>query len=1290
MQTQLYPKGPSNVPSDLANPSKSFKKHIWIASGALILFMGLYLALCSWSLLKAWHLFTTAATGGRGGGASVIAALFLAFLGIFMLKALFFRNRAKNEGIVQITKEEEPQLFEFVNRVADEAKAPRPKKIFLSNRVNACVFYDLSVLNLIFPTRKNLEIGLGLVNTLDLGEFKSIIAHEFGHFAQKSMIIGRWVYVANRIAYQIVAKRDVFDNIINGISRLDLRIAWIGWILSILVWAIRSVSDTLFMIVLLTQRALSREMEFHADMVAVSLTGSDAIVNSLYKLQAADEAYENALEFVNLQLKDKKAVSDIYAIQSNYIRHMAGVLNNPEYCVSPKIPEGQESSYKVFRDQIAHPPKMWSTHPSNIDREKNAKTTYIKSEPDTRSPWLLFKDAEKTKSKLTLDLYTNQKEKPGILSTQESIALHNKDFQRSFLIPRYRGIYQNRNILIDYNDAADIYEPSFDQSQLTDKFTELYPESLQKQLTALRNLEEGVALLNGLNNKTLNAKEGKIIFRGREISRKELPVVIGATKRELNEEREKLNEHDKLCRNVHYQAAKKIGNGWDTYLASLTKLVHFCEHSERNMEALAQKFYETLAVVSQMRNLSQSDLMPLISAANDLYYSMDHVYTKAIEIKLNESVLSKMGGKRLEEYIEPFKLGKPDLNNINSWINVVDGWMGLAMRALNILHIAVLDELIASEEYVRSAYFSGGLMVQPAPAPIEIYYTYARYREDNNKNIIAKANAWSRFYYADGPMYTVVRLAVAASIIGFGIFLTTGIGNTKIVVYNGLPVDVYVNLGNKNLLVPYHASYEVELDNSSSIDIKTRTPEGKAIEAFTADMPDESQTYIYNIANAAVIYRWIAYYGMSYATNANFTAYGAKRWFQGEADHYFEDPPESISTSGGGEVRTVISAYYGYPGSVAAAIESKEEKELFLATHARYESSSSPYILAWLGLASDIKDFQAILKERLDQTPDDVMLLRMQQDFCDKKEKGKLCEKTKQHYKEHPDDPDLYYLTCRCLEGEKQKDSAFAAGYEKWKDNPWLAYAAGSTYCQMEKWDKALDCYKLVYEKAPGMKEAILEDMKRIYHMKKQDSLMVFSPDFALPYMQFIELVERSTDNTFQTTADDYTYAFKLLAQGKLKEALEYSRPDTGQYNSILRLAAVSDSASDEVIEEALKLDPMSAFGKATYIPALALAIRKSTPAEAIYKESLLEMIGESGRDSVFKFAGFVQDHKINEAEHMLKRMPPELKGKLALLGVLIGEKNVPANWKELATGLLFLNEMPYLITDTRKGKKKV
>src|SRR5207244_1928026 len=126
----------------------------------------------------------------------------------------------------------------FLHRLADELGAPRPYRVYLSPGVNACVFYDLSLLNLIIPSRKNLDIGLGLVNVLNIGELKAVLAYEFGHFAQRTMAVGRWVYISHQIATHIVAKRDAFDRFLAYLSRLDIRIAWIGWLFRLIVWAI--------------------------------------------------------------------------------------------------------------------------------------------------------------------------------------------------------------------------------------------------------------------------------------------------------------------------------------------------------------------------------------------------------------------------------------------------------------------------------------------------------------------------------------------------------------------------------------------------------------------------------------------------------------------------------------------------------------------------------------------------------------------------------------------------------------------------------------------------------------------------------------------------------------------------------------------------------------------------------------------------------------------------------------------------------------------------------------------
>ena len=84
------------------------------------------------------------------------------------------------------------------------------------------------------------------MNAVSLGELKAVLAHEFGHFGQRSMAVGRWVYVAQQIAHHIVTKRDALDSLLRTLSRVDLRIAWVGWLLSLVVWSIRSLMETMF------------------------------------------------------------------------------------------------------------------------------------------------------------------------------------------------------------------------------------------------------------------------------------------------------------------------------------------------------------------------------------------------------------------------------------------------------------------------------------------------------------------------------------------------------------------------------------------------------------------------------------------------------------------------------------------------------------------------------------------------------------------------------------------------------------------------------------------------------------------------------------------------------------------------------------------------------------------------------------------------------------------------------------------------------------------------------------
>lgn len=136
-----------------------------------------------------------------GGGTVVIAALLL-----FLLKGLLFRDRVSRDGFHEVTRQEEPGLFEFLDRLVIETGAPSPRKVYITPEVNAAVFYEPSILSLVLPTPKSLVIGLGLVNYLTLSELKAVLGHELGHFSQRAMKVGAYVYTAQRVVADLVTR----------------------------------------------------------------------------------------------------------------------------------------------------------------------------------------------------------------------------------------------------------------------------------------------------------------------------------------------------------------------------------------------------------------------------------------------------------------------------------------------------------------------------------------------------------------------------------------------------------------------------------------------------------------------------------------------------------------------------------------------------------------------------------------------------------------------------------------------------------------------------------------------------------------------------------------------------------------------------------------------------------------------------------------------------------------------------------------------------------------------------
>ena len=310
-----YPPSPINVPEDLTEPTAEYKHRAFLVLISLLLFFFFYLGLIVGSLaicvLSMWFL-----------PIGLVAAVPSAFFFLFLIKGFFKRGEKEKDLMIEITEDEQPLLFDFIDCVCAEVGAPPPRKVFVSPDLSAAVMPPLSILSLFWPTGKDLLIGLGGVNALNLSEFKSVMAHEFGHFSQKSLRFTGYVYQANLIITDLVVGRDWLDSLLDGWKRLDIRIAWAAYLMAGLVWLLRKVLEGFYYLICLLRLSLMRQMELNADLVAVSVAGSDARVHALYRYGFAEETWNQVISDLRAAADHKLYTADLFY----HVNHAANYL----------------------------------------------------------------------------------------------------------------------------------------------------------------------------------------------------------------------------------------------------------------------------------------------------------------------------------------------------------------------------------------------------------------------------------------------------------------------------------------------------------------------------------------------------------------------------------------------------------------------------------------------------------------------------------------------------------------------------------------------------------------------------------------------------------------------------------------------------------------------------------------------------------------------------------------------------------------------------------------------------
>ncbi len=534
MNQNLYPESPRTAPAGLTQLSGAYKRQVLYVMVAIVLFLCLYAAMivaAGYVVYGAFiypmdriNKFTLLLKFGS------IAASLMLFA--FLLKFLLTRHDTDDNPLyTEITEEEHPRLFAFVRQLCQETQAPFPHKIFVSHEINAAVFYNSTILSLFLPVRKNLLIGLGFVNSVNLTEFKAVLAHEFGHFSQKSMKLGSYIYVANRIIHEMVYGRNQWDEWFDQWRGADFRLSVFAWLLTPVVWTLRKGMSLIYQVINLIHASLSRQMEFNADLVAVSVTGSNAIVNALHKLGTSGEAFAFSNGQVGTAVDHKLYTRNLFYHHTRGMDHLR--RHNPQFgqsLLDQKAGDrGQGEKYFVFNDEDEHLPEMYASHPSNYKREQNAKAAFVAGVEDDRSPWLLFDHPEALAEKVTRNMLTVNLGLPADTAFTDAEAVQQfieAELRETTYDARYHGVYDNRFLSplpLDETEAL-AEKTGIDAANATATLEELLGESLQRHMADVnrrsKDLEKVVQVLQKIDKRkeftlsdgTFAAKEAKAVY----------------------------------------------------------------------------------------------------------------------------------------------------------------------------------------------------------------------------------------------------------------------------------------------------------------------------------------------------------------------------------------------------------------------------------------------------------------------------------------------------------------------------------------------------------------------------------------------------------------------------------------------------------------------------------------------------------------------------------------------------------------------------------------------------------
>jgi hypothetical protein len=310
------------------------------------------------------------------------------------LKSLLPRRMPVPAAVIAVKPESQPTPYAFLARVAADVGAPTPRQLWIGSATELRLRGRRSLIHLVRIGRYDIEVGLWLWHGLTLSELQAILTRTLAPLSR------------GRFERLLLAARSVLESLVSGNDFID-EVAETNLPFAAIARLMRGIHATAVAPLRLIGRALLRTGASGADaliddLAAVRITGSDALVHAVLRTDFAAGALERIDRSFHEAARDGIFTRDLYAHFQDAATALREAHNDFMLGETPTLRGPHAGKYAdVFEPGQAYLSGMWAGFPPPLDREQNAKRTFVACERDDRPTSELLDDSKPLRERLT-------------------------------------------------------------------------------------------------------------------------------------------------------------------------------------------------------------------------------------------------------------------------------------------------------------------------------------------------------------------------------------------------------------------------------------------------------------------------------------------------------------------------------------------------------------------------------------------------------------------------------------------------------------------------------------------------------------------------------------------------------------------------------------------------------------------------------------------------------------------------------------------------------------------------